>query len=140
VPGLVSAYNTYHPKGIEILGISLDQPNSAEKVKSVTSEQGMTWPQVYDGKFWKAAVAEMYGIQSIPSAFLVDGDTGEILAAGNSLRGDNLEKAWEAGVGEKGAPARPAKADEKPDAPAGAPGAGEPAPPPAREKKADLPF
>jgi thiol-disulfide isomerase/thioredoxin len=103
VPGLVSAYNQYHPKGIEILGISLDQPNSANKVKEVTGQQGMTWPQVYDGKFWKAAVAEQYGINSIPAAFLVDGDTGEILAAGNSLRGEGLEKSFEAALEKKAA-------------------------------------
>ena len=29
--GLVSAYNEYHPKGVEILGISLDQPNAAHR-------------------------------------------------------------------------------------------------------------
>jgi len=92
VPGLVNAYNEFHPKGLEILGISLDQPNSAEKVKSVTGEKGMTWNQVYDGKYWQAEIADRYGINSIPAAFLVDGDTGEVLAAGNSLRGTSLEK------------------------------------------------
>ena len=51
-------------------------------MKGVTAENGMTWPQVYDGKFWKAEVAQKSGIDSIPAAFLVDGDTGEILATG----------------------------------------------------------
>jgi thiol-disulfide isomerase/thioredoxin len=101
VPELVKNYNEYHPKGIEILGISLDQPDAAEKVKSVTADKGMTWPQVYDGKFWKAAVAEMYGIDSIPAAFLIDGDTGEIVAAGNSLRGEALAKTFESAVAKK---------------------------------------
>ena len=101
VPGLVKAYNEFHPKGLEILGISLDQPNAAEKVKSVTGENGMTWSQVYDGKFWKAEVADQYGINSIPAAFLVDGDTGEILAAGISLRGESLEKTLTEAVAKK---------------------------------------
>jgi peroxiredoxin len=92
VPGLVKAYDEFHPKGFEILGISLDQPKSEDKVKTVTADKGMTWPQVYDGKFWKAEIADLYGINSIPAAFLVDGDTGKILAAGNSLRGENLAK------------------------------------------------
>jgi len=90
VPGLVKAYNEYHPKGFDVLGISLDQPNAADKVKSVTGEKGMTWPQVYDGKFWQARIAEMYGIQSIPAPFLVDGDTGKIIASHEQLRGENL--------------------------------------------------
>ncbi|MDB5305184.1 MAG: thioredoxin family protein [Phycisphaerales bacterium] len=101
VPGLVKAYNDAHPKGIEILGISLDQPNAADKVKTVTAEKGMTWPQVYDGKFWKAEVADLYGINSIPAAFLVDGDTGEILANGGSLRGENLAKTFEEALAKK---------------------------------------
>ena len=101
VDGLVSAYNEYHPQGVEILGISLDQPGAADMVKNVTGEKGMTWPQVYDGKFWQAAVAQKYGIDSIPSAFLVDGDTGEILAAGGSLRGTNLAGTLKAAVEKK---------------------------------------
>ena len=40
------------------------------------------WPEVYDGQYWKAAVAQTYSINSIPHAFLVDGDTGMILADG----------------------------------------------------------
>jgi thiol-disulfide isomerase/thioredoxin len=102
VPGLVKSYNEFHPKGMEILGISLDQPNAADKVKSVTAEKGMTWPQVYDGKFWKAEVADLYGIQSIPAAFLVDGDTGEILANENSLRGEELKATLTKALAKKG--------------------------------------
>jgi peroxiredoxin len=102
VPSLTKAYQEYHPKGIEILGISLDQPNAADKVKQVTADNNMPWPQVYDGKFWQAEVAQMYGINSIPAAFLVDGDTGIILASGNSLRGPNLEKSFQEAIEKKG--------------------------------------
>jgi thiol-disulfide isomerase/thioredoxin len=101
VPGLVQAYNKFHPKGLEILGISLDQPNAADKVKSVTAEKGMTWPQVYDGKFWQARIAQLYGIESIPHAFLIDGDTGQIVAEGNPLRGENLEKTLQTALDQK---------------------------------------
>jgi hypothetical protein len=61
----------------------------------------MTWPQVYDGKYWKAEVADKYAINSIPSAFLVDGDTGEILAAGNDLRGEKLAATIETALAKK---------------------------------------
>jgi thiol-disulfide isomerase/thioredoxin len=101
VPDLVKTYNENRDKGIEILGISLDQPNSAEKVKTVTGEKGMTWPQVYDGQFWQARIAVMYGINSIPAAYLVDGDTGEILAAGNSLRGEELASSFKKALEKK---------------------------------------
>jgi len=101
VPGLVKTYNEYHPKGVEILGISLDQSNAAAKVKSVTKAQGMTWPQVYDGRFWDARVAQLYGIRSIPHAFLVDGDSGKVVAEGNALRGANLERTLKKALEEK---------------------------------------
>src|SRR5258708_13803162 len=101
-PGLGKVYNDFHPKGLEILGISLDEPNAAEKVKSVAADKGMTWAQVYDGKYWKGEVADLYGIQSIPAAFLVDGDTGEVLAAGNSLRGESLAATVKGALEKKG--------------------------------------
>jgi thiol-disulfide isomerase/thioredoxin len=101
VPGLVSAYNKHHPDGLEILGISLDQEKAEDAIKKVTSEKGMTWPQVYDGKAWDAEVAQRYGIEGIPAAYLVDGDTGEILAAGESLRGDQLDKTLQAALAKK---------------------------------------
>ena len=128
VDGLVSAYNEYRPQGVEILGISLDQPNAAKRVKAVTAEKDMAWPQVYDGKFWQAAVAQKYGINSIPAAFLVDGDTGEILATGGSLRGGNLAETLKKAVEKKGskAGAQTAKGEEpKADEPKADAGAGD---------------
>jgi peroxiredoxin len=92
VPNLVSVYDEFHGKGFEVLGISLDKEDSLDKVKTVTGEHKMTWPQVYDGKFWKARIAELYAIHSIPAAYLVDGDTGEILVD-TGLRGETLKDA-----------------------------------------------
>lgn len=92
VPGLVKAYPQYQSKGVEFLGVSLDQANQADHVKQVMAQQGMTWPQIYDGKYWSSRVGQMYGIESIPHPLLIDGDTGKILAEGGSLRGDALTK------------------------------------------------
>jgi thiol-disulfide isomerase/thioredoxin len=92
VPNVVKTYEAYHDKGFEILGISFDQANSGDKVASVTKDKGMTWRQVYEGKFWDTTIGHQYDIASIPAAFLVDGSTGEILAVGNSLRGDEIMK------------------------------------------------
>jgi thiol-disulfide isomerase/thioredoxin len=91
LPGLVKTYEKYHEKGFDILGISLDQDKQQEKVESFLKANNMSWPQVYDGKYWKADVAVMYSIDSIPHAYLVDGDTGKVLADGNSLRGEALD-------------------------------------------------
>jgi hypothetical protein len=103
VPGLVTAYNEYHAKGIEILGISLDRENAADTIKKTTGDKGMTWAQVYDGKFWQAEIAVKYNIRSIPAAFLIDGDTGEVLAKGNDLRGAKLAGTYKAALEKKAA-------------------------------------
>lgn len=57
----------------------------------------MPWQQVYDGKYWNAEVARLYGIESIPHMLLVDGDTGKVLA-NKALRGESLAPAIENGT------------------------------------------
>ncbi len=101
LPNLTGAYEKFHDRGFDVLGISLDQANQKAKLESFLKDKKMAWLQVYDGKYWKAEVAEKYGIDSIPRAFLVDGDTGEILATGNSLRGTELSRTVEKALARK---------------------------------------
>ncbi|MCS6777860.1 MAG: TlpA disulfide reductase family protein [Chloroherpetonaceae bacterium] len=91
IPGLVKNYEKYRRKGFEILGVSLDQPGQAEKIRNFLKERRMPWAQIYDGKFWQAEIAQLYGVESIPQAYLVDGTTGKILAVTPELRGEALE-------------------------------------------------
>ncbi|MBI2301400.1 MAG: TlpA family protein disulfide reductase [Armatimonadetes bacterium] len=91
IPNVVQTYGNYHAKGLEILGISFDQANQAEQVKSFLGQHNMPWEQVYEGKYWSTSIGQLYGIDSIPAMFLVDGDTGVILAA--SPRGPALPAA-----------------------------------------------
>jgi hypothetical protein len=74
----------------------------SEKVASFTREKHMPWRQVYDGKFWKAEVASLYAVDSIPQAYLVDRDTGEIPAAGVALRSERLGETIAAALRKKG--------------------------------------
>ena len=101
LPNLTAAYKKFHGQGFEVLGVSLDQAKAEEKLAKFTKDNEMPWPQVYDGKFWSAAVAKQYGIESIPSAFLVDGETGEIVATGDRLRGTALAGTLEKALGKK---------------------------------------
>jgi thiol-disulfide isomerase/thioredoxin len=87
LPNVLAAYEKYHGKGFEIIGISLDQ--SRDALTAFIKERGMQWPQYFDGLGWKNKLAEQYGIQSIPATFLLDGD-GKIVAKG--LRGQALDK------------------------------------------------
>jgi peroxiredoxin len=93
LPNVTAAYQAYHSQGLEILGISLDQARANDKLAAFTKANHMPWPQVYDGKYWKAALAVKYGVRSIPQPLLVDGDTGIILAEGRYARGPELAKA-----------------------------------------------
>jgi len=70
VPEVVAAYNKYHDKGFEVIGISLDQ--SRDAVLKTTEARGMAWPQYFDGKGWKNEIALAWNIHSIPAMWLVN--------------------------------------------------------------------
>jgi thiol-disulfide isomerase/thioredoxin len=93
MPNVVAAYEKNHDKGFDILGVSFDRTNAAARLASFMQNHHMPWPQIYEGKFWQTAIGQLYSIDSIPHAFLVDGNTGQILAEGEDLRGEKLEPA-----------------------------------------------
>jgi peroxiredoxin len=99
LPNVLKNYEKFHSKGFEILGISLDRDNYGEKLAAFTKEKKMTWPQIYDGKFWQAEIGQLYGVEGIPFMLIVDGDTGEILDS--NVRGENLGPAIEQGLAKK---------------------------------------
>ncbi len=92
LPNLLKGYEKYHSQGVEVLGISLDQANMADKVKKFTVDRNMAWQHVYEGKYWDIKIGKQYGVQAIPFCLLVDGDSGKILATVNELRGEALDK------------------------------------------------
>lgn len=103
LPHLTEAYEKFHPQGFEVLGVSLDLPDNGTKLAAFTKDHKMAWPQIYDGKFWSSEIAEKYYIHAIPQAYLVDGDTGTIVAEGETLRGDELAKTIEKALATKNA-------------------------------------
>ena len=70
VPNVVKAYEALHSKGFEIVGISLDEDRA--KLESFIKENGMAWPQYFDGKGWQNEISSRYGIQSIPAMWLIN--------------------------------------------------------------------
>lgn len=88
LPNVLKVYEANHPKGFEIIGISLDQDQ--EKLKSFIKDQKMPWQQYFDGKGWGSKLAAKYGVNSIPATYLLDGE-GVII--GKDLRGPALEEA-----------------------------------------------
>lgn len=96
-PAVVAAYNKYHTlkfkngKGFEVLSVSLDQ-NSGAWVNAIEKDK-LVWPyHVSDLRGWDNAAAQRYGVNSIPTNFLVDGNG---IIVGKNLRGELLEKTIE---------------------------------------------
>lgn len=100
VPNVVATYNQYHADGFEIVSVSLDHPNQQTTVTNFCEQTGMTWEEIYDSS-GKSEIADLYGIKAIPSSFLIDGDTGMILAMGSELRGNGLQTAVERALSRK---------------------------------------
>lgn len=90
VPHMKEAYENWHDKGFEILGISFDFPDTEAKVKEFLTEKELPWSQVYEGKGWETSIGIQHDVSGIPFVLLVDGDTGEILATAAELRGEGL--------------------------------------------------
>ena len=100
LPNVIDNYTKYHEQGFDILGISLDREKAETKLANFTKEKKMPWPQIYDGKWWEAAVAKRYAVESIPFMLLVDGDSGEILSDPNT-RGGRLGPAIQEALAKK---------------------------------------
>ena len=90
-PNVVEAYAKYHKrkftngKGFEVFSVSLDKDSKAW-VNAINMDH-LSWSSHCidsDG-----VASESYGVNSIPSAFLIDGE-GNIVAKGQDLRGLNL--------------------------------------------------
>ena len=69
-PRLVKLYNKYHDKGLEIYGVSLDE--DMEDWKKAVHHDKLNWIQVIDDRGWAATSASAYGVDMIPSSFLID--------------------------------------------------------------------
>lgn len=101
LPHLKAAYEKFHDRGFEVLGLSLDRPGDEKKLASFTKEKNMPWPQVFEAGTPARDIAKQYEVRFIPTTYLVDGDTGLVIA-NSGLRGAELEKTIEAALAKKG--------------------------------------
>ncbi|HNX56004.1 MAG TPA: TlpA disulfide reductase family protein [Prolixibacteraceae bacterium] len=94
-PNVVAAYEKFKDskfksgKGFTIFSVSLDRDKNAW-VNAISADK-LAWEyHVSDLQFWNAKYAGIYGVNRIPSNFLIDGK-GIIIA--KNLRGAALEQA-----------------------------------------------
>ncbi len=85
-PNLIKAYKKFKSKNFEIISISLDR-NKNSWIKAVT-EDSLPWLNLLDETNSESTVANMYGVTTVPSNFLINPD-GKIVA--KNLRGENLQ-------------------------------------------------
>lgn len=85
-PTVKKAWEAYQDKGFEVFGVSLD--SSKDRWVKAIEKDGLDWEyNVSDLSKWNAQSAKDYGVQSIPSSFLLDQE-GKIIA--KNLRGAKL--------------------------------------------------
>lgn len=96
-PNVVNAYNKYkaakfkHAKGFTIYSVSLDK--GKDQWIGAINQDGLVWKNhVSDLKWWYSDAAKAYGVQSIPTNWLIN-EKGVIVA--KNLRGEALEQALE---------------------------------------------
>ncbi len=74
---LVRAYHKFKGRGLEFLGVSLD--NNRERWLGAIRSDRLTWTQLSDLKGWQNSVAVQYGIYGIPFNMLLN-PQGEVVA------------------------------------------------------------
>ncbi len=86
-PNVVKVYKEFHPKGLEILSVSLDSDKEAW-LKAIEDDQ-LTWNHVSDLKGWGSEAAQLYAVSGIPHLVVLD--ENNVIVAKN-LRGEQLRE------------------------------------------------
>lgn len=86
LPELVSLYQAFHDKGLELIGVNVDADRN--QMTKAMGQHDMPWPQYFDEKGMENDVLVATGVVRIPTYFVID-RKGILRAmpAGNQLRG-----------------------------------------------------
>ncbi|MCC6284322.1 MAG: TlpA family protein disulfide reductase [Phycisphaerales bacterium] len=75
MPHMKELYAEWKDKGVEFVGISLDQAEEKgglDKLKKFVKDNEIPWPQYYQGNYWDSEFSVSWGVNSIPCIFVVD--------------------------------------------------------------------
>ena len=84
MPNVVEAYEKYHAKGFDIVGLSFD--NKKEPWVKAIADLKMPWVHLSDLKGWRTVASGIYEVNSIPDNLLID-PQGKIVARGLRAQG-----------------------------------------------------
>ena len=102
LPHMKKVYAQYKDKGVAFVGISLDKPDQKQQLIDFVKLNEMPWPQSYSGKYWQDPTARQYGVNGIPSIWVI-GKDGRIFS--DDARED-LEGTLDKALAEKAEPAK----------------------------------
>ena len=88
-PNILENYNNYKSYGFDVYQVSLDRTKE-DWVRGIKQDK-LPWINVSDLKYYQSEAAELYNVDRIPSAFLLD-PQGKIIAKHTDLRGPNLSR------------------------------------------------
>ena len=71
--------DTMRAKGLEVIGVSLD--NEKADLESFVKENQINWPQIFEPGGMDGRLATEYGINSLPTMFLIDAQ-GKVVSRG----------------------------------------------------------
>ncbi|MDE0087968.1 MAG: redoxin domain-containing protein [Candidatus Poribacteria bacterium] len=77
IPYIKEVYKEHHDKGFDVIGVSLDE--SEAELREYIEEHDIPWIQIFEGTGWKSELAQYFGINSVPSQWLIDRD-GKIIS------------------------------------------------------------
>lgn len=96
IPDLMKLAEKYGPKGFQIVGVCLD--NDKADLEAFQKETNVNWPQIFEPGGIEGRLAAEYGIISLPTMFLIDGQ-GKVIDRGLRSASEvdrQLEKAFAA--------------------------------------------
>ena len=91
LPNVLAAYEKYHDKGFEVVGVSLDTDRDA--LEGFLKEKEIPWTILFEqpeGQGWQHPLAAYYGITGIPTVILIGRD-GKVVSM--DVRGEKLGEA-----------------------------------------------
>lgn len=88
-PNVKAIYEKYHDKGLEVLGVSLDNEGDHDKWTAAIDKHGLNWKHVSSLKGWDCPIAKRFNVTGIPRMYILDAE-GKIIA--QDLRGEELAR------------------------------------------------
>ena len=87
IPELITLYEDYKEKGVQVIGISVDSPRNLPKVKPFVNSMGITYPILLDSN--NELMSELQ-VTSLPTILVVDSQNEIVLIHRGYRPGDEI--------------------------------------------------